>query len=64
MRAQKATFNEEQISSIMSQILKGLQYLDSKAIVHRDVKASNLLYSNGLVKMADFGVAMVKETKN
>ena len=63
MREQKATFNEEQISSIVSQTLKGMQYLHSRRIIHRDIKASNLLYLNGTVKIADFGVAIAGEGK-
>jgi len=63
MKTQKATFNEEQISSVMNQTLNGLVYLQSQGIVHRDIKASNLLFSNGAVKIADFGVAMTGKGK-
>lgn len=40
---------------------RGLSYLHSKKIVHRDVKSENmLLNANRTLKMADFGVARVE----
>ena len=51
-------FTEPQIKCIMLQVFKGLHYLHSNFIVHRDLKVSNLLMtSEGIVKLADFGLA-------
>ncbi|KAK9758746.1 Protein kinase domain [Popillia japonica] len=50
---------ENILGKITSAVLKGLSYLrDKHAIIHRDVKPSNILInSNGEIKICDFGVS-------
>lgn len=43
---------------LAEQILTGLHYLHSQKVVHRDIKGANILLSeDGVIKLADFGVA-------
>lgn len=51
---------EEVIAHYTRQILKGLQYLHRKNIVHRDIKGANILITiTGVAKLADFGCSRV-----
>lgn len=51
-------FTEPQIKCYMIQLLEGLRYLHENRILHRDMKAANLLISNkGILQIADFGLA-------
>ncbi|KAJ5095154.1 hypothetical protein N7532_007445 [Penicillium argentinense] len=52
------TFTEAQIKCYLMQLLEGLRYLHANLILHRDMKAANLLISNGgILQIADFGLA-------
>jgi len=51
-------FTEPQIKCYMLQLLEGLRYLHNEKILHRDMKAANLLINNsGILQIADFGLA-------
>uniref|UniRef100_A0A453MHK3 Protein kinase domain-containing protein n=1 Tax=Aegilops tauschii subsp. strangulata TaxID=200361 RepID=A0A453MHK3_AEGTS len=57
IRERSAPFSEEEIRKFMLQILQGLVYMHNNGYFHRDLKPENLLVTNGIVKIADFGLA-------
>ena len=57
MFAMDRTFTEYEIASIIDMVLKGLNYIHNKCLIHRDIKGANILINEeGIVKIADFGV--------
>jgi mitogen-activated protein kinase kinase kinase len=56
-------FEEEVVSSLTRQTLSGLAYLHHEGILHRDLKADNILLDlDGTCKISDFGIS--KKTDN
>ena len=61
-RIQKiSTFSEKQAAKYIKQLLSAIAYLHNRNIVHRDLKAENLLFENesenANLKLIDFGVS-------
>jgi serine/threonine protein kinase len=49
---------EDQLACIAAQIVRGLRHLQSRRLLHRDVKPANILANSyGQVKLTDFGIS-------
>lgn len=54
----RVKFSRTQIQCYMRQLLCGVAFMHRNKILHRDIKASNLLLNNqGMLKIADFGLS-------
>ncbi|KAK9286148.1 hypothetical protein L1049_014530 [Liquidambar formosana] len=61
LHKQKGVFKLPSLLRVAIDVSKGMNYLHQNNIIHRDLKAANLLMDeNEVVKVADFGVARVK----
>ncbi|KAG0710613.1 Cyclin-dependent kinase 9-A [Chionoecetes opilio] len=58
-------FSLGEIKKVMQQLLEGLFYIHSSKILHRDMKAANVLITKtGTLKLADFGLARAFSQRN
>jgi cell division cycle 2-like protein len=53
----KQSFSTAEIKQLVLQLLSGIAYMHEHWIIHRDLKTSNLLYTNGKLSICDFGMA-------
>merc|ERR1712059_69425 len=58
MRKKSQVFLPGEVKCLMVQLLRAIHHLHDNWILHRDIKASNLLLSHkGILKIGDFGLA-------
>ncbi|KAH6655118.1 kinase-like domain-containing protein [Truncatella angustata] len=56
------TLDAAQRKHLAKQLFGGLDYLHTRGVLHRDIKAANILVSSdGIMKLADFGLARFYE---
>ena len=56
-------FAEDDLVSVMAQLLEALHYAHEQGVWHRDIKPANIIImNNGHVKVADFGIARVENS--
>ncbi|XP_055815482.1 serine/threonine-protein kinase STY46 [Solanum dulcamara] len=61
LHKQRGSFKLPTLLKVAIDVSKGMNYLHQNNIIHRDLKAANLLMDeNEVIKVADFGVARVK----
>jgi serine/threonine-protein kinase ULK/ATG1 len=53
-------YSEDEILSIIYQLIVGYKILKKYGIVHLDIKPDNILIQNGVYKYADFGLAAIQ----
>uniref|UniRef100_A0A8C3M1G7 non-specific serine/threonine protein kinase n=1 Tax=Chrysolophus pictus TaxID=9089 RepID=A0A8C3M1G7_CHRPC len=65
LEVHKKPLQEVEIAAITHGALQGLAYLHSHNMIHRDIKAGNILLTEpGQVKLADFGSASIASPAN
>jgi len=53
------------IATIIYQTLHGIKFLHDQKMIHRDIKAGNILFNKeGNIKLADFGVSAILDSKD
>ena len=61
----EAPLSERQVQCACFQVLEGLRFLHCNGIIHRDIKAANLMLTDaGRVKLGDFGVSAMLRNRN
>lgn len=64
LRSAKGAFSVVEVLRVAAEVSRGMNYLHQRKILHRDLKAANLLIDeHGTVKIADFGVARLMDTE-
>lgn len=61
---QQSRLPEKEAKIIVRQILAALSYMDSlpSKIIHYDLKPQNILFQDGMVKLADFGLCKIVDS--
>ena len=64
MLKKERALSEKKALLIFKQLLDAFQVLNKYNIMHRDLKPDNIFFSNGVVKLGDFGFCKSLEKAN
>ena len=65
VKKKKFSYNIKYISlckTIIIHLIKALKKIHEKKVLHRDIKPENICFSNGIIKIIDFGISKVIDT--
>ena len=57
LEIKKAELTEKEALTSVKHIAKAMDYANSQNVIHRDLKPANILINDGVIKIADFGLA-------
>lgn len=58
-------FNESEAATIMKRLFRAINHCHASGVVHRDIKAENIMYgADGEIKLIDFGLSRKITNKN
>lgn len=60
----RTKFKEAEIWAVASDLLSGAKFLHQNKILHRDIKAANIFFNEGVAKLGDMNVSRVLKDQN
>lgn len=54
---------ERYVLNVFEQMTSAISYMHSESILHRDLKTANVFLKRGIVKIGDFGISKIMNTK-
>lgn len=54
---------ERYVLNVFEQVTSAISYMHGENILHRDLKTANVFLKRGIVKIGDFGISKIMNTK-